>query len=401
MNNLEQKLSGKEELTNQQTDQQTNQPLNQVREQITAIDEELLTLFSKRRKLSHSVALTKKSSQKPIRDQEREIELLECLVKQGALLGLDANYITHLFSIIIDDSVNQQQDLLHSTSIKDYEPSSNKSIAVLGGKGAYSYLAAKKYFANSSNTYLGCNSFENVLKSVACGEVEYGVIPIENTISGGITEVYDLLLDSNLTIIGEEKYEVQHCLVAKSGMQLQKIKKILGHPQASRQCNKNLSKLIDADINLVSSTAEALERVTHSDNEGIAAIASAEAAELFGLEVLLNGIANQKNNITRFLVVALESQKISSQFTSKISMALSTGQKAGSLAEVLLVFRDADIPLTNLESRPIPNKPWEQMFYLDIEANIEKQSIQKALEKVSKLCSFVKVLGCYSTKNIS
>jgi chorismate mutase / prephenate dehydratase len=354
------------------------QPLSEIREKITALDAELLSLFSKRRALSYSVAQNKQSSKKPIRDQERERILLDSLVKQGSLLGLDTSYITHLFSIIIDDSVNQQQDFLQSSKSQEYDHSANETLAVLGGKGAYSHLAASKYFANYHNSYLSCDTFEKVLKSVSDGKAKYGVIPIENTISGGITEVYDLLLDSNLTIVGEEKYTIQHCLVAIQGTQLHDIKKILGHPQASRQCNKGLSTLIDADINLVSS--------------------SAEAAELFGLEVLLDGIANQANNITRFLIVALESQKISDQFTSKTSIALSTGQKAGSLAEVLLVFRDADIPLSNLESRPIPNKPWEQMFYLDIEANLANQSVQLVLEKVSNLCRFLKVLGCYSTR---
>jgi len=395
MSHLEQTIIGTKE------DEQTSLPLGQIREQITALDAELLSLFSKRRALSCSVARNKKQSKKPIRDQEREKILLERLVKQGALSGLNSSYITRLFNIIIEDSVNQQQDFLQSISNPDYEPTSNKSLAVLGGKGAYSYLAAKKYFSNSHNTYLGCNTFEKVLKSISDGKAEYGVIPIENTTSGGITEVYDLLLDSDLTIIGEEKYAIKHCLVAAPGAQLRDIKKILGHPEASRQCNKNLRKLVEAEVNLVSSTAEALELVAQGNDKSIAAIASEEAAELFGLKILLNGIANQKNNTTRFLIVALKPKKVSLQVTSKTSLALSTGQKPGSLAEVLLIFRDADVPLSKLESRPVPDKPWEQMFYLDIEANITDKKVEQALDDVSKLCRYVKVLGCYPTKDVS
>ncbi|WP_444998115.1 bifunctional 3-deoxy-7-phosphoheptulonate synthase/chorismate mutase [Aliikangiella sp. IMCC44359] len=381
--------------------QNTPLSLDDIRVKITDLDNKLLELFAYRRELSRSVAINKESDLRPIRDQEREQQLLDILVEKGSLSGLDSHYVTRLFHAIIEDSLAIQRDYLQSQSNPQLNSDKLKIISVLGGKGAYSYLAACKHFNNSHNTYLGFSSFEKVLKSIEEGKADYGVIPIENTTSGGITEVYDLLLDSSLTIIGEEKYPINHCLVTNSNTQLRDISKILAHPEASRQCNKNLPKLISAQVNLVSSTAEALQLVKEDTNGKLAAIASRESAEQFGLEVLLSNIANLKENTTRFLVVSRDSQQVSMQVTCKTSVALSTGQKPGSLAEVLLVFRDANLPLSKLESRPIAGKPWEQMFYIDFEGNIASDVVAQALEEISKLCRFLKVLGSYPTEDIT
>jgi len=295
----------------------------------------------------------------------------------------------------------------HSNTRRHHVNSSqNKSLAVLGGKGAYSYLAARKYFSASDNSYLACDSFESVLSSVTQGKVDYGVIPIENTTSGGITEVYDLLLESNLNIVGEEKYSVDHCLVGINSAQLTKINEIAAHPQASRQCNQNL-KLLDltnlkeAKIHLIESTAHALSYVVNENSTKIAAIACAEAAELFGLKVLKSEISNQTENITRFLVLARSPIEVDLSIDCKTSIALSTGQKAGSLAEVLSLFHQADILLCRLESRPILNKPWEQMFHLDLVGNISDPKVAQTLELLSHQCPFLRILGSYPTEILS
>ncbi len=375
--------------------------LGDIREKISELDDQLLHLLGQRREFSRKVAKQKQFMDKPLRDQTRERELLESLVKKASQSGLDSHYVTRLFNTIIEDSIQFQQDYVQSINNPDLKNNVGKSLAVLGGKGAYSYLAAKKYFSNSDNTYLACGSFEKVLNSVQSGKVDYGVIPIENTTSGGITEVYDLLLESNLTIIGEEKYAVKHCLIGSKGSQLKNISCIAAHPEASRQCSKHLKKLVSANISLVQSTAHALELVAKQKTPTIAAIASEEAARLFGLEVLKSNITNQTENITRFLVLARSPIKVSLSVQCKTSIALSTGQKPGSLAEVLSLFRDADIPLSKLESRPIPNKPWEQMFYIDLEGNISDKNVENTLESLSRLCLFLRVLGSYPTEDIS
>lgn len=382
-------------------DQPAVPPLSEIRDLISDLDNQLLTILANRRELSRSVAINKQLILKPIRDQSREQELLDALVQKASLAGLDSYYITQLFHTIIEDSLSVQREYLQQQSNPTIAFDKLKSIAVLGGPGAYSYLAANKHFHGTDNTYVGCPSFEKVISSVAHGKVDFGVIPIENTTSGGISEVYDLLLDANLSIIGEEKYPINHCLITKPHTTLSKIRRIVAHPEASRQCNKSLPKLIPTKVTLVSSSAEALQLVSDDESGTTAAIASRESAELFDLGVILENIANLRENTTRFLVLAQEPRKVSRQLTCKTSVALSTGQKPGSLAEVLLVFRDANLPLSKLESRPIAGKPWEQMFYLDFEGNIAEQPVADALAEVAKLCRFVKVLGCYPTLDVN
>jgi len=374
--------------------------LKEIRVKISNIDDQLLTLLSERRKLSQSVAEEKKHINKPLRDQQREKELLEALIAKASSIGLDSHYITQIFNSIIEDSVKFQQDYLQATIHPEIKNSDKKDIAILGGKGAYSYLAAKKYFNKSKNEYLACSSFEEVLNSVENSNASYGVIPIENTTSGGITEVYDLLLDSSLTIIGEEKFPINHCLVAPKESKLKDIQSIVSHPQASRQCNKSLKRITSATIKLVSSTAHALEHITQQGKTDTAAIASEQAADLFGMKVLAHNIANQSENITRFLILSKKPVEVSLAVQCKTSLALSTGQKAGSLSEVLSLFQQADIPLSKLESRPIPNKPWEQIFYIDLEGNIREEKVKNALNSISKICLFLRIFGSYPTQDI-
>ena len=375
--------------------------LKSIRRKISLIDEQLITLLSERRKLSKTVSEEKKLIEKPLRDQVREKELLESLVDKASDLGLDAYYITQIYSLIIEDSVKYQQDYLQAIRHPEIKNNETKDIAILGGKGSYSYLAAKKYFTNSDNDYHPCSSFEEIINCVEEGKVNYGVIPIENTTSGGITEVYDLLLDSQLSIIGEEKYPIKHCLVGNETSSLEEITEIVSHPQPSKQCNKILRSLTSSRMTLVPSTTHALKYVKESNSPNIAAIASQESAQIFGLKVLRHNLANQLENTTRFYIIAKKPIDVSMAVQCKTSIALTTGQSPGSLANVLSQFHDADIPLSKLESRPIPSKPWEQMFYIDLEGNIKQQKVKNTLNELAKECSFLRVFGSYPTQDIS
>ncbi len=376
--------------------------LDDIRLEITDTDSKLLTLFAKRRYLSRCVAINKQGNLKPIRDTQREIELLEKLVLKGSENGLDSYYVTRLFNLIMEDSRAIQQKYLQSELNPEYQQDRPKTIALLGGKGSYSYLAACKYFNASENTYLGCPDFSKIVENVEQGHVDFGLLPIENTTSGGITEAYDLLLNSKVCVVGEQKYPINHCLVAKPGTELSQITKVLAHPEASKQCRKKLQKLVNVDISLVSSTAEALKQVANSSsNDVIAAIASKISAQQFGLSIVLDDMADIEHNTTRFLIIAQKPLNVSTQVTSKTSIMLSTGQEAGSLAEVLQVFKQTQIPLSKLESRPIPEQPWEQRFYIDLEGNLANESFKQALDTVAKLCQNFKVLGCYPTEDIA
>ena len=187
--------------------------LAEIRVEITNIDSQILALLARRRAISRAVAVNKLGDFKPVRDQQREQQLLDSLIEKGSQLDLAPHYVTRLFHTIIEDSVILQRQYLQQQSNPVLLQGQNKSVALLGGRGAYSYLAANKYFGSQAEFH-GFASFDKVLKSVQQGEDDFGVIPIENTTSGGITEVYDLLLNAELSIIGEVKQPIKHCLLA-------------------------------------------------------------------------------------------------------------------------------------------------------------------------------------------
>jgi chorismate mutase / prephenate dehydratase len=371
------------------------QQLLAIRERISDIDHSLIKLLASRRKLSIDIANVKQSINRPLRDQLREKQLLDSLVYQASLLDMDSNYVRKIFHIIIEDSVRYQQKLVQSKLAPQINDSTSKKVAVLGGLGAYSHLAAKQFFYSSDNQYDACDSFIEIIKKVENDHVEYGVIPIENTTSGGITEVYDLLLGSNLQIIGEEKLAIKHCLVAHQDAILKDIATIYAHPQAAKQCSEDLAPLTSTKVSLVESTAHALAKVATGTNNSTAAIASEQAAELFGLAVLQNNLANQKMNFTRFIVLAKQGIQVSPAVQCKTTIALSTGQQPGSLAKVLTLFENAKITLTKLESRPIPEKPWEQLFYIDFRGNLIEPNIAQAMDELSVYCNFLKIFGSF------
>ncbi len=388
--------------TGNTTEQNVREALLQLREQITEVDEQLLRLLANRRRLSLSVAKVKGLEQLQIRDQNREEELLERLIQQGKSLNLDAFFVTKLFHKIIDDSVRIQQQFVLAQNKKESATDTIRRLAILGGKGSYSYFAAKRHYAYSdkNNAYIGCPTFAEVLHAVEDGQAEHAVIPIENTTSGGITEVYDLLLHTSLSIIGEEKYQIEHCLIAKEQTPINEIKTIYAHPQALRQCDQYLSQLKQVELKLVESTADAVQQILANDSNSSAAIGGEDAAELYQLEILQRKIANQAINYTRFLIISRKVRKVSRQLPSKTSLVISTGQKAGSLADALYLFKKADIPLTKLESRPVAGNAWEQMFYLDIEGNTDDEKVSTVLNSLNEICPFMKVLGCYPSDDL-
>jgi len=383
-----------------QPDDPATLSLDEIRVAISNIDTQLLQQLARRRELSRAVVLNKLGNFKPVRDQQREQQLLDSLIDKGSQLNLAPHFVTRLFHTIIEDSVTLQQQFLQQYANPEQWQEIGKKIAILGGRGAYSYLAANQYFSFANNEFIGFDSFEQVLGSVQENATDFAVIPIENTTSGGINEVYDLLLHADLAVVGEVNQPIEHCLLARESVKLEQIKLVLAHPEANRQCGQMLRTLPNAEIRLVSSTAEALKQAGLDSSGTVAAVGGEKSGQLFELLPLAKNIADQKGNATRFLVVAREPQVVSPQVNSKISVIVSTGQKPGALAEVLLVFRDAGLTLTKLESRPITGKPWEQMFYIDFEGNIDDPNVVQTLEDIRDICHFTKLLGCYPSAQV-
>ncbi len=376
--------------------------ISSLRDKINKVDEGLIKLLSQRRTLSKEIIRTKEILNNPVRDQKRESELLNRLIKIGKKEGLDSHFISKIFFEIVEDSVRLQQNFVQSKLNRKEKSKETVNAVIQGIEGSYSYLAALKYFSyyNYELSFLFKKRFDEVIQSVEKGEADFAVLPIENTTSGGINEVYDLLLHTTLSIVGEEKFQVKHCLVGIGEVPLRKIKKIYAHHQAAAQCSKFLETMAHSAIEYFVDTAMSVQKISKEENVSYAAIASEEASKLFGLKILKSDIANQAENYTRFLIASRKPQKVDRRIPCKTSIVIATSHTPGSLVEALNVFRKFNVNLTKLESRPILGNPWEEIFYLDFEGNISDETIQKVLNELGQHTRFMKVLGSYPSQEL-
>jgi chorismate mutase/prephenate dehydratase len=376
--------------------------LNEIRQQITRLDQDLLAMFAKRRALTLNVAKSKVQQIRPIRDQQREQELLIRLINHGKSLGLDAHYVTSVFQTIIEDSVLNQQAYLQNLANPNIQVPT-VSVAFLGDKGSYSYLASHRYFSRRAEKIIeyGCQNFQAIFQQVESGQVDYGMLPIENTSSGSINEVYDLLQHTSLSIVGEITQPIEHCLLTAVNTSLSNIKTIYAHGQPFAQCSNFLDKQSGIRIEYCDSTADAMAKVAELQDETIAVIGSEEGGQLYQLHALEQSIANQTENHSRFILVARKGVEVAEQIPAKTAIILATGQKAGALVECLLVLKEKGINMCKLESRPIQGRPWEEMFYIDVEANLKSFALQEAISEITPHTNFIKVLGCYPIEHIS
>ncbi|MBS4035619.1 MAG: bifunctional 3-deoxy-7-phosphoheptulonate synthase/chorismate mutase [Ignavibacterium sp.] len=374
--------------------------MKELRDRINQLDESLLKLLSERRTLSMDIIREKEKHEYNIRDKEREKDILSRIVETGKKLGLDTHYISKIFQDIIDDSINLQNEFVIRKSNKI--ESGAVKIAIQGIEGSFSHLAAKKFFGHISNelVFNSFSDFESVIESVENDESDYAILPIENTTSGSINEVYDGLLSSNLSIVGEELFQVKHCLLGLEEIPLNNIQKIFTHYQAARQCSKFLYSLNKTQVEFLDDTAKSIIKIIELRKPEYAAIASKEAAALLGVKVLREEIANQAGNYTRFLVCSKSQIVVDKRIPAKTSLVLATAHKAGSLVEALSVFKEYGINMTKLQSRPIIGNPWEEKFYLDFEGNLSDLNVQKLIDELGKHTRYLKILGCYQSKEI-
>lgn len=374
--------------------------LSEIRQLITQIDRNLLKLLSERHRLAFDVVRSKEITQKSLRDEKREQELLQDLVQfaENENYQLEPQYITAIFQKIIEDSVLTQQVYLQNKL--NEQRAQNLHIAFLGKRGSYSNLAARNYAARYQKQFveLGCQSFDQVFEKVKNGEADVGILPLENTTSGAINEVYDLLQHTDLSLIGELAYPIKHCVLVNGTRDLSQIDTLYSHPQVIQQCSQFIQRLDRVHIEYCESSSHAMQLVSSLNKPNIAALGNEDGGKLYGLTVLKNNIANQENNITRFIVIAKEPREVSPQIPTKTLLLMTTPQKAGALVDALLVFKKYQINMTKLESRPIYGKPWEEMFYLEIEANIHHPETQKALEELKDYSHYLKILGCYPSE---
>lgn len=370
--------------------------LDDIRAKLDEIDRRIVEALADRQNVIRETASLKIANAGKIQDYKREEEILSRLREEARKLGIDRYFVEQIFREIISHSVR-----LQTHALLDYhnEKQSDKAISVAyqGAEGSYSFEAANRHFGErySEIACFGYNTFEDACRAVEQKETDVAVLPIENTTAGSINETYDLLGNGSLFIIGEEVLRIRHLLLAPEVVPVSKIRRILSHPQAIAQCSRFLAKLPNCKVESYLDTALAARKVGEDGDLSQAAIASANAAELYGLKVIQRDIANQDKNFTRFVIAARESVRCDPQIPCKTSLVIATSHEKGALIDCLRVLGDHGINMTKLESRPRPNVPWQYLFYLDIEGNILNPSVDKAMTELGKKASYLKILGSY------
>lgn len=372
----------------------TGPPLSDLRRAVDDIDRVLLHALGERARLMRDVTAAKAAADLPLRDEEREAALLAHRATYGEGLGLDPGLVKRLYREILDDAVRRQRDWLREAPGAEAAP---LAVGFQGTEGAYGHEAAVRHFGVERRlvTFKAYRSFRETLEAVQRGDVDRAVLPIENSTAGSVHEVYDLLFQMNLSIVGEEIVEVRHCLLGVPGATLEGLTRVLSHPQALAQCGEFLAEHPALDQVPAANTALAAQRVADEGLATQAAIASAEAGDRFGLVVLRRDIANQAVNLTRFVVVAATPVECDPKVEAKVALVFGTRHERGALVRCLNVLADEGISLTKLESRPRPGVAWEYVFYVDVEGHLTEPRMQAALTRLTAATQFLRLLGCF------
>jgi len=262
----------------------------------------------------------------------------------------------------------------------------------LGEIGTFSHKACTQYFGTKVSA-VPMPSFKAIFEAVKEGEADFGVVPLENSLTGSIHENYDLLLEHDLKIIGEITLHIMHHLIGHPGAKVENIKRVFTYPQVFQQCRQFLDLHEDWELVSAKDTARAVKQIHEGGDPTDAAIASKEAAHIHGMEVMEEGIETNPRNYTRFVVIG--TKQLENGPRRKSSLIYSAGNRPGALYETLKVFAERGVNLVKLESRPIHGKPWEYMFYVDVEADVESESFKPVLSALSENTDYLRILGSY------
>lgn len=362
--------------------------LEAIRREIDEADGILIKAFERRLDAVLKVAEYKKANNLPVRDRARELKVIE--KAQGHLQNKAyATAAADLMENIMAIARNLEEEQLQSAEATG--PAFD--VGCFGVEGSYSHKAMEEYFAgkNINRHYYGV--FEDVVKAVKNGEIRYGVLPVENSSTGGITEVYDLLRHYGCFITGEKCVKIEHNLMALPGAALSGITEVYSHPQGFAQCKEFFAEYPQMKLVPYYSTSKSAEAVKESENLHLAAVAGKQAAELYGLQILAANINYNGNNTTRFIIIANQTER--SADADKITLVIAVKHEPGSLYRVLGYFYHSGLNLTNLESRPIEGKSWEYFFHIDLMGNLADTNVQETVRMLKENCAYFKILGNY------
>ena len=376
--------------------------LQDYRKQIDEIDDQLVSLFQKRMEVAKGIAQYKLECGMPVLDATREREkLAEVCAKVSPEMR---NYTSVLYSSLFELSRSyQNQQMQRYTELSDRIAEAmentpklfpqNVTVGVCGVEGAYAQIACEKMIKMPFIMYF--NNFEGVFSAIEGGLCQYGIVPIENSTAGSVKKVYDLMINRNFHIVRSVRLKIDHNLLAKRGVKLEDVKEIVSHEQAISQCAgflKSLGK--DVKITAVENTAMAAEMVAKSDRKDLAAISSRNCMELYGLSCIQRNVQDMGNNYTRFLCITKDLEIYPG--ANHTSIMLTTSHKPGALYKVLSRFYALGINVTKLESRPIPDRDFEFMFYFDLETSVYSQEFVQIICELSASMEEFHYLGSYS-----
>ncbi len=375
--------------------------LKQLREEIDKIDDQMVSLFQKRMDITTAVAEYKKANELPPLDPCRERQILsDITVKVSEDLR---SYVCVLYSLLFELSRSNQEKILHPTSelkerIMEAVEKTEKLfpqyalVACQGVEGAYSQLACEKMFNVPNIMYF--KNFESVFNAIDKDMCRYGVLPLENSTAGSVNQIYDLMMDYRFSIIRSARVKIDHNLLAKNGTKISQIKEIYSHEQAINQCTKFLDSLGSVKVTACANTAAAAKMVAESDRSDVAALSSRACADLYQLAILSCNVQDNDNNYTRFICISKQLEIYPGADKTSIMMVIPN--KPGALYKVLSRFFALGINLIKLESRPIPNRDFEFMFYFDLETSIYSQQFIQLVCGLEGFCEEFKYLGSYS-----
>ena len=377
------------------------QDLADIRQRINQIDEQISALFLERMEAAADVAEYKRATGKPVFDRTRERENI-ARAAERVPFNL-ASYAATLESVLMEASREAQYERLglkgHATQEVAFALGKQPAlfpqqayVACQGVEGAYQQIACDRMFKRAQISYF--NSFDGVFRAVEQGFCQFGVVPIENSTAGSVNRVYDLMMRHDFHIVRTCRLKVDHCLLAKPGTTLDDIKVIYSHEQAINQCANYLANLTGARVHVCENTAIASQRVAASDKDDVAAIASRACADLYGLEILDQAIQDQQNNYTRFACITKDLTIYPG--ADRTSLMAVVSNEPGSLYKVLGRFYALGVNLIKLESRPIPDRDFEFMFYFDVECPATAPEFPALLNSLSDGCEELRYLGSYS-----
>lgn len=374
--------------------------LSQSRIEIDKVDKQIAELFEYRMKIARDVAEYKIQTGKKVFDKEREQEKLSAL-KELASNEFNRQGIQELFTQIMSMSRKLQYGLISKEygentflEIEQLMVTEETKVVCFGVKGSYTEQAMEEYFGSGIQRAYA-PTFKKVMEDIKAGRADYGVLPIENTSTGGITDIYDLLVEFDNTIIGEHVVKVDHALLGLPGSNLDTLRIVYSHPQGLLQCSKFIQGREGLKAVECTSTSDSAKKVLEDQDITQGAIASKRAAQVYGLTVLQEALNHEENNSTRFIVIAKDKKYLKD--CNKISIYFELPHESGSLYNMLSHIIYNNLNMTKIESRPLEGKAFEYRFFVDFEGNISEPGVKNALYGIQEEATRMKILGNYKT----